>query len=82
MGFHVLVATHEDLSTDVSISYWCRTDFDEAKVISFLREQTDRVLESSHGNMPGLGTQKISTQSSKLGLSCQSLYASSEDGDG
>ena len=28
-----------------------------------------------------VGTQKISTQSSKLGVSCRSLYASPEDGD-
>ena len=37
------------------INYWCRTDIDEARVISFLGVRTDgqtvRVLESSYGNM-------------------------------
>ena len=38
--------------------------------------QTDRVSESSYGNM---SAQKISTQNSKLVVSCRSLYASPED---
>ena len=31
--------TREDLSIDVSISYYCRTDIDKAKVISALRHK-------------------------------------------
>ena len=52
-------------------------------VISFLGVRTDgridRVLESSHGNMSA--HKKFSTQSSKLGVHCGSLYASPDDGD-
>ena len=54
---------------------------DKARVISFLGVRTDRqtrffgILVWQH-----VGTQKISTQSSKLGVSCRSLYASPEDG--
>ena len=62
------------------IIYWCSTDIDEARVISFLGVRTDRhvfwILKWKH-----VGTQKISTQSTKLGVSCRSLYASPEDGD-
>ena len=62
------------------IIYYCKTDIDEARVISFLGVRTDRhgfgILTWKH-----VGTQKISTQSSKLVVSCRSLYASPEDGD-
>ena len=41
-----------NLSINVSISYYCRTDIDEGRVISRGTDrQTDTVLESSHGNM-------------------------------
>ena len=60
-----LCSTQEDLSIDVSISYQCWTDIDEARVISFLEVRTDRhgfgILTWKH-----VCTQKISTQSSKL----------------
>ena len=56
------------------------TDIDEARVISFLGVRTDThdfgILIWKH-----VGTQKISTQSSKLVVSCRSLYASPDDGD-
>ena len=32
-------------------NYYCMTDIDEARVISFLREHTDTNSESSYGNM-------------------------------
>ena len=35
-----VVATREDLSIDVSNSYQCRTDIDEAKVISALQHES------------------------------------------
>ena len=41
--------TCEDLSIDVGMNYYCTTDIDEARAISFLG--TDTVLESSYGNM-------------------------------
>ena len=51
--------------------YCCMTDIDEAKVISFRGVRTDRhefgILIWKH-----VGTQKNSTQSSKLGVSCRS----------
>ena len=61
-------------------------------VISFLGVrtdgQTDRKTDGQtdrHGFgiliWKHVGTQKISTQSSKLVVSCRSLYASPEDGD-
>ena len=57
-----------------------RTDIDEAMAISFLGVRTDRhgfgILTWKH-----VGTQKISTQSSKLVVSRRWLYASPEDGD-
>ena len=65
-------STHEDLSIDVSISYYCRTDVDEARGISFLGVRTERqdfrILIRKYE-----GTQKISTQSSKLRVSYQYL---------
>ena len=57
------------------INYYYRTDIDEAMVISFLGVRTDTVLESSHGNMSNCWHKKISTQNSKLVVSCWSLYA-------
>ena len=79
--------TREDLSIDVSITNACRTDIDEARVISFLGvrtdEQTDRQTDR-HGFgiliWKHVGTQKMSTQNSKLVVSCRSLYASPEVG--
>ena len=53
---------------------------DETRVVRFLGVRTDRhgfgILTWKH-----VGTQKISTQSSKLVVSRRSLYASPEDGD-
>ena len=57
-------------------------------VISFLEVRTDgqtdrRTDRQGFGILTWkhVGTQKISTQSSKLVVSCRSLYASPEDGD-
>ena len=61
-------------------------------VISFLRVRTDGQTDRQtdrrtdrHGfgilTWKHVGTQKISTQNSKLVVSCRSLYASPEDGD-
>ena len=61
------------------ISY-CRTDIDEAKVISVLGVRTDMILESSYGNMSAHKKFKLKAKI-KLVVSCQSLYASPEDGD-
>ena len=73
-------STHEDLSIDVSIT---NVGLILTKLWWFLFlgcGQTDRhgfgILTWKH-----LGTQKISTQSSKLVVSCRSLYASPEVGD-
>ena len=63
------------------LMYQCRTDIDEARVISFLGVRTDRhgfgILTWKH-----VGTQKISTQSSKLGVSCRSLAICLPGGQG
>ena len=80
MSFHGLASTstHEDLSIDVSITNVGQVATDKAMVISFLWVRTDRrgfgILTWKH-----VGTQKISTQSSKLVVGCRSLYASPED---
>ena len=94
------------------INYQCRTDIDEAMVISFLGVRTDgqtdrRTDRQTDGQTDGqtdrqtdrqtdgqtdrhgfgiliwkhVGTQKISTQNSKLVVSRRSLYASPADGD-
>ena len=67
-------STHEDLFNDVSISYCCIIDIDKARVLSFLGVQTDRhsfgILIWKH--VSNWHT-KISTQSSKLRVSCQKL---------
>ena len=73
-------STREDLSIDVSIT---NVGLILTKLWWFLFSgygQTDRhgfgILTWKH-----VGTQKISTQSSKLVVNCRSLYASPEDGD-
>ena len=77
-------STREDLSIDVSIT---NVGLILTKLWLFLfsgygqmDRQTDRqgfgILIWKH-----VGTQKISTQNSKLVVSCRSLYASPEDGD-
>ena len=77
-------STREDLSVDVSITY-----------VELILTKPGRFLFSGYGQMDGrtdrdgfgiliwkhVGTQKISTQSSKLVVSRRSLYASPEDGD-
>ena len=81
LGFHVVASTCEDLSIDVSIT---NVELILTKLWWFLFSgygQTDRVLESSHGNITCRHTKKFSTQSSKFVVSCRSLYASLEDGD-
>ena len=73
-------STREDLSIDVSIT---NVGLILTKLWWFLFSgygQTDRhgfgILTWKH-----VGTQKISTQSSKLLISCRSLYASPDNGD-
>ena len=61
------------------LMYQSRTDIDEAMETSFLRVRTDRVFESSHGNMTE--DKKIQFKAQKLVVSCWSQYASPEDGD-
>ena len=80
MGFHGEVGTREDLSIDVSISYYSKTDIDEARVISFLRERTDG--QTRFWN-PRRETFFVETKNfnSKLMVSCRFLNASPEDGD-
>ena len=71
-------STREDLSIDVSI---VAVGLMLTKLGLFIFSgygQTYTVLESSHGNM---SAHKKSTQSSKLRVSCRSLYACSDDGD-
>ena len=73
-------STREDLSIDVSITN-VGLIFTKLGKFSFLGvPKTDRrgfgILIWKH-----VGTQKISTQSSKLVVSRRSLYASPEDGD-
>ena len=79
-------SNREDLSIDVSITH-VGLILTKLGGISFLGVrtdgqtdgQTDTVLESSYGKH--VGTQKISTQSSKLVVSRRFLYASPEVGD-
>ena len=87
-----IVTKHESRNTKVSIfkkenvfyfgfHYYCKTDIDEARVISFLGVRTDSQTNSKNFNSKKKKTQKISTQISKLRVSCRSLYASPDDGD-
>ena len=72
LGFHGVGSTRKDLSIDVSIT---NVGLILTKPGWFLFSgygQTDTVLESSYGNMSA--DKKISTQSSKLVVSCRSLY--------
>ena len=66
MGFHAVAITREDLSIDVSLTSYCRTDIDEVRAISFLGVRIDTISEFSYGLWKHVGTQKISIQSSKL----------------
>ena len=72
-------STHQDISIDVSITN-VRLILRKAWVISSLGVQTDRhgigILLWKH-----VCTQKISTQSSKLVVSCRFSYDSPENGD-
>ena len=74
-------STREDLSIDVSIT---NVGLILTKLWRFLFSGTDRPTDK-HGFgiliWKHVGTQKISTQSSKLVVSRRSLYASPEDGD-
>ena len=82
MVYHAVVRTCEDLYINVSIS--------NVGLILTKRQGdlfsrgTDRWTDK-HGFgiliWKHVGTQKISTQRSKLVVSCRSLYASQEDGD-
>ena len=67
-------STHEDLSIDVSITN-----------VGLILTKPRWFLLDSHSfgilTWKHVGTQKISTQSSKLVVSRRSLYASPEDGD-
>ena len=59
-------STHEDLSIDVLIRYYCKTDIERARVISFFRAQTRHdfgILIWKH-----VCIQKNSAHSSKLGV--------------
>ena len=73
-------STRGDLSIDICINYYCRTDIDEARVISFLRVRTDTISESSI-IMETCRDKENSGQNSKFGVSCRSLYASPDNGD-
>ena len=80
-GFHgvVLVKTFP-----LMYQLLCRTDIDEAMMISFLGVRTERRTDRQGFGIfiwKHVGTQKISTQSSKLVVSRRSLYASPEVGD-
>ena len=66
--FHAVVLVKTFL-----LNYYCRTDIDEVRVISFLGVRTDGQTDRHDFGIPiwrHVGTQKISTQSSKLGVSC------------
>ena len=96
LDFHAVASTREDLSIDVSITNLRLILTKLWRSISFLGVgtdgQTDRWTDGRtdgqtdrHGfgilTWKHVGTQKISTQNSKLVVSCRSLYASPEDGD-
>ena len=77
--------TRENLSIDVTIT---NVGLILTKLGWFLfsgygqmDRRTDRQTWFWNPHMEHVGTQKISTQSSKLVVSCRSLYASPEDGD-
>ena len=75
-------STREDLSIDASITNMGLILIDEARVISFLGVRADgRIYIHDFGILiwKHVGTQKISSQSSKLRVSCRSLYASPDD---
>ena len=50
LGFHAVVLV-ETFPLMYQLLMYGRTDINEAMVISFLGVRTDRVLESSYGNM-------------------------------
>ena len=80
LASHNIVATREDLSFDVSITN-----------VGLILSKLGWYLFSGYGQIDrhdfGIliwkhaGRQKNSTQSSKLGVSCRSLYAFPDDGD-
>ena len=73
-------STREDISIDVSITNVGLILTKPGLFLFFFGVRTDRhgfgILTWKH-----VGTQKNSTQSTKLGVSSRSLYASPEDGD-
>ena len=71
--------TREDFSIDVSITNVGLILTKPGLFLFWGYGQTDTVLESSHGNMSA--HKKFQLKSSKLVVSCRSLYASPEDGD-
>ena len=74
------VATFKDLSIDVRINYYCKTDTNKAIMIYFLRVRTDKLFQNPHmqkvETWHDVSTQEISAQSSELGVSWWLQYAS------
>ena len=81
VGFHAVIATRVNFSIDVSITTNVRLILTKLGWVLFSGYgQTDKhdfgILTWKH-----VCTQKISTQSLKLRVSCRSLYASPDDVD-
>ena len=69
-------STHEDLSIDRYIIFYCITDIDKARVIYFFSRGTNKWTDRHDFGIliwKHIGTQKMSSQSSKLGVRCQLL---------
>ena len=62
------------LSDSVFTTHHCKTDIDEARIISFVGVRTDKHDFRIFIIWKHVDTQKISTQYSKLEVSCRSLY--------
>ena len=78
LGFCAVVGTRGHLSIDVPIgNYYYRIDIDEARVISFLGVQT----RFRNPHLEACRHTKNLNSKFKLGVSCQSLYASPSSGD-
>ena len=75
LGSHIVASTREDLSIDVSFT---TVGLILTKLWSFLFSEYGQTARHGFGILmwKHIGKQKISTQSSKLGVNCRSVHVS------